>query len=164
MSVFNKPWGQILTFVIAALIVNVVSYALHIYGKRIHHGSYTHNKLIPPGFVIAIIWVVLFGFFGYAHYLTYTAHGGWCVASVAIIVFAVYCLLYPFLVAHSEKRARLMNYIAFVLAFVVGLLVLEQSQTAFYYLIPVIAWTGYINFVDMMHINEHCMMDGVKIV
>jgi tryptophan-rich sensory protein len=86
------------------------------------------------------------------------------VASVVIIVFAVYCLLYPFLVSGSEKRARLMNYIAFVLAFVVGLLVLEQSQTAFYYLIPVIAWTGYINFVDMIHINEHCMMDGVKIV
>ena len=164
---FNSAWSQILLFVGICLIVNIVSWYFRMWNtKGMEYSKYGHNKLLPPGFLIGLIWPVIFGFFGYAHYLTYSANkskehpnGNHSVASVSIIVYAVYCLLYPFLVNNYapgfEHRARILNFFALIFAFIVGILVLQKSQTAFYYIIPVIVWTGYVNLADYIYINQN---------
>ena len=155
---FNTPWSQILLFVAVCLLIWIVSW----YGGFYNYPK-CRNPYLPPGFIIGLVWPVLFGFMGYAHYLTYEANksedhpgGDHSVASVAIIVFAAWCLLYPFLMNRSEQYARILNYISLIVVFVLALLVIKKSQTAFYYLIPVIAWIAYVNLADFIHINQIC--------
>lgn len=152
-------WTQIAIFVSAAILVNLVAWYFKLWKNAYPECK---NSFLPPGWFIGLVWPILFGFFGYAHYLTYKAgksdeidsEGGYSAASIAIIVFAVFCLLYPFLVNHSYKRARILNLLSFVLAFVVGILVIQVSEDAFWFLIPVIVWTGYVNLADYMHMNQ----------
>jgi tryptophan-rich sensory protein len=59
---------HILIPVISAIIMNGIIYALHL--NKIN--SKELNKLyIPPGYIIGIIWTILFALLGYVHYLLY---------------------------------------------------------------------------------------------
>jgi tryptophan-rich sensory protein len=100
------------------------------------------NPLIPPGYVIAVIWTVLFGLMGYTHFLLKNANS---LASWGIVVLIVFCLLYPLITGLRVKSGLLMNLASLILSFGVALLVIQESVYAFYWLIPLLAWTIYVN-------------------
>ena len=126
-----------------------------------HNNSFKYNSLLPPGWMIGLIWTIIFGFLGYAQYLVMKDNNKWTLGSIAIIVVAVFCLLYPVLIYLGargdpdkyEKYARLINLLALILAFVLGLLVIRESEGAFLFLLPLIVWASYVNLADSIYMN-----------
>lgn len=146
-------WIQILIFVAAALVANLL---LFIYGWRGGY-SYTKSPLLPPGWMIGLIWMVLFGFFGYAHYLVYKK-SGFCVASIAIIVVALFCLLYTLIIYYKPEYMKLLNMLSLILAFTLGIIVFAENEDAFWWLIPLIVWSSYVNLSDSVACVRCSMM------
>lgn len=141
-------WIQILIFVVVALVANLF---ILIFGWGGGVKSYK-SPLLPPGWLIGIVWVVLFGFFGYAHYLLYK-ESGFSVASIAIIVVAVFCLVYTLVAYRKPQYMRLMNMFSLILAFTLGILVFAENEDAFWWILPLIVWTSYINLIDCVIYN-----------
>jgi len=156
-----NPWIIIGIYVIVCVLANLVLWGGAIrYGKNLNN-TFGRNPLLPPGWAIGLIWVVIFGFFGYSTYLLLKENSRFTLASISIIVVAVYCILYPVIihfasrgdVNRNEKVARMVNFIALILAFTLGLLVIRESEVAFLYILPLIVWASYINFADSVYMN-----------
>jgi tryptophan-rich sensory protein len=153
---FNGVWSQILIFAAAAVVFNILWFVFQWYRKS-GAMEYKRNKLIPPGWFIAIVWVVLFGLLGYSHWLVRDANEGKAsLASIAIIVVGVWCLLYPiFVYLVGYKYVRLVNLLSLIVVFTLGLIIITESEKAFYWTIPLIFWNAYINFADSMYCSNN---------
>lgn len=119
-----------------AIIVNLLIYALGIVPSN------PKNKMIPPGYIVGSIWVVLFGLLGYIHYLL---GNDYSYASVSIYVFIGYSLSYPFLT--RLENIDIFNKMAWVLAFLCSLLLYYENRELIPYIIPLLAWVTYVNIV-----------------
>lgn len=125
--------------IIIAIIVNSI-----IYSSGVNIDSNKDNiKMLPPGYVIAIIWIIILGLLGYANYLVRNSF-----ASFIIIIAIVYCLLYPFL-TNKYKKLNISNKTFDSLALAIAILVcfmcyLQDSKTI-YYTLPFVIWTLYVN-------------------
>lgn len=142
---FNNPLVHILTPIILAIIVNGIVFGLKFYknGPR--------NPLLPGGGIIGFIWIVIFGLLGYSHYLLYNLRNKPTLGSVCIILFIIFSLCYPFLTGGlKQNNALLLNLLTLILAFSIGLIVIVESKKAFYYLMPLLLWASYVNYVDAM--------------
>ena len=109
--------------------------------------STTSKKYLPPGYVIGLIWTLLFATLGFVHYKLYTLKNRANYGSMSIVFFICFSLLYP---AINEKHANFMNLVSLILSFVVSLVVLMYSKTIVLYLIPLLVWVSYVNLV-MLH-------------
>jgi tryptophan-rich sensory protein len=156
-----SPWWFVLIFAGIALVVNILMYYIGVYGSGKRKGVYAYNKYLPPGFMIGIIWIVIFGCLGYSFYLSYVGDPDllynkefprkWSQATILTIVVASYCMLYPFLtIVVDEKYYQLLNFIALIMAYALGIVVIQEYVAAFWYVLPLIAWTTYICFADIM--------------
>lgn len=137
----SNPAYHVLVPILLAVVMNgwIYSVGLNKYSK-----SERKNPLIPPGYVIAVIWTFLFGLMGYTHYLLGNFRS---VASWALVGLIGFCLSYPLITGLRANSGLLMNLAALVLSFIVALLVIQESVYAFYWLIPLLAWTIYVNAV-----------------
>jgi tryptophan-rich sensory protein len=112
---------------------------------------------LPPGYVIGIIWVLLFGLLGYAYARLLVDDAAATVARWAIIVTVAYCLAYPFLTRGFDPQiSRAFNKGALVFAIGTSLAVwhatkrLHQTRAAaLYCTLPLLAWVAYVNLVDL---------------
>ncbi len=155
-----EAWVVILIGVSIAIVANIIYYATGVYslGKG-KPGMYGRNKLLPPGFMIGLIWVGVFASLSYAFYLAYTGDpyvgktepDKWNAANIAIIVVASYCLLYPFLSTVMNQRYEVvLNLLALLMAAVLAIIVVEQCVAAFWYVLPLLAWCSYVVFADVI--------------
>lgn len=129
---------HILTPIIAACILNA-----YIYLMQWNKQPQPPNKFLPPGYIIAIVWIIILGLLGYTHYLVYPS-----AASYTIIFAILYCLAYPFLTSGLQaSRADIYNALSFIIATVVLIIVCVQKYDAFVYTIPFVLWTSYVNVV-----------------
>jgi len=160
---FNTPLSLILLFSLVCLAVNIIFYYLGWYGNG-KKGIYKYSKFLPPGFLIGIIWIAIFGSLGYSFYLAYTGpptldESGnpvkWNESCIAIVIVASYCLFYPFITMVLNNRyVQLLNLIALFMAFALGIIVIQENVAAFWYILPLIVWTSYISFSDVMQYIE----------
>jgi tryptophan-rich sensory protein len=135
----SNPLVHVLIPIVLAFAMNGWIYYV---GLNKYSKSERSNPYIPPGYVIAVIWTLLFGLMGYTHYLLGNANSA---ASLAIVALIAFCLAYPLLTGLREKSGLLLNLMALVLSFSVSLLVIQESVYAFYWLIPLLLWTIYVN-------------------
>lgn len=135
---------HILAPIIAASIINAIIY-LSGWSNEQRADNY-QNKLLPPGYVIAIVWVIILGLLGYAHYLVFPSY------SSAILVLAIlFCLAYPFLTSGLRKeRSDMYNLISLIFAIAVMISVGRQKIKAIYFTIPFVIWTTYVNIVTRL--------------
>jgi tryptophan-rich sensory protein len=142
----NNPLVHILTPIILAIIVNGIVFSMKFYknGPR--------SPLLPGGGIIGFIWIVIFGLLGYSHYLLYNLKQRPNLGSICIILFIIFSLCYPFLTGGLKMNnvSLLLNLITLIFAFSIGLIVIVESKKAFYYLIPLLLWASYVNYVDAM--------------
>lgn len=146
-------WAQILLFIAVALVANAFIYFMRYYSWN--NPYYVKSPLLPPGFIIGIIWVVLFGFFGYSHYLVFKETGTWTVANIAIILVAVFCLFYLTIVYYRPEYTKFLNCASLILAFTLSILVFNESEAAFWWLIPFVAWSAYVNLADSLILHRY---------
>ena len=132
-----------------ALAMNGWIYAI---GLNKYSQRDTENPLIPSGYIIAIIWTILFGLMGYTHYLLHNANS---VASWSLVGLIGFCLAYPLITGLQVKSGLLLNLAALVLSFVVSMLVLKESVYAFYWLIPLLVWTIYVNAAFVIQCSNY---------
>lgn len=156
----------IFLFVLVAVIVNTFSY---VYGwsktgSQSDRWNIYQNKLVPPGFAIGFFWIAIFGFLGYSFYLLVRENdGNLTVGSIFVLGYGIFALAYPWLTWKTrEKNANVINYISVVLAFVVSLVVITEYTEAFYYLLPLLVWTVYINLTDAIMYRNMMVRDAAK--
>ena len=138
---------SILIPIIAAIMMNGIIYT---FGLNKQYDKSIINPYIPPGYVIGTIWVVILGLLGYSHYLLYKLNNRISFTSLFLIFVILFCISYPLITWLKQKSESLLNLITLILAFILGMLVLIESKYIFIYIIPLIAWTTYINIVYVM--------------
>lgn len=105
------------------------------------------KRYIPPSWLIAAIWIVIFGSLGYVNFLVRKdALAAWSVK--ALIGF---CALYPFLTRGlAADRSRFYNTVALLMAlFVAASVARLRIPRASWVLVPLLAWVAYVNLVPV---------------
>ena len=103
-------------------------------------------KLLPPGYVVGTLWVVLFGTLGYLHHLLYR-EGGWSTACQSIEAFFLYSLSYSVFVNYKPTLSKALNLFAFAAAFVVALFVAKEKWAYVGYMVPLLLWGFFVNCI-----------------
>ena len=136
-----KPLLHILAPIIAAGGINAYIY-LNGWNND-DKKNIPRNQYLPPGYVIAIVWILILGLLGFAHYLTYFSY-----ASVVILLAIIYCLAYPFLTSGLQMtNSAFYNFMAFLMATLVAVSAYSKKQMAAVYTLPFVIWTLYVNIV-----------------
>ena len=142
----NKPFIHIFFPIILIIILNLIRY---LFGINIQiEKSKKPNKLFPPGYIIGIIWLIIFGLLGYAHYLIYMLKNGFSFASLSIVFMLLFSISYPFLIRLGFKIGLIINLITLILSFILGIIIIIESKYIFLYIIPLLLWASYVNIVD----------------
>jgi tryptophan-rich sensory protein len=114
-----------------------------------------YRRLLPPGYIIGIIWIIIFGFLGYVNYLIYTQNDKKITFTSLFIYFVIiFCLMYPLITGLTVKGGLLMNLISLILAFILGIVIIIQSKYAFLFVIPLILWSSYVNIVTIYNVQN----------
>lgn len=142
----NK-YTHILTPIILACIVNIIIYknGWNMKSKK----EYT-KTLLPPGYIIAIVWNVILGLLGYLHYLLWSFNNKKSsLASFSIILFVLFCLSYPFLTELDPSKGFTLNLLTLIFAIILAIIVFNSTKNIKYliYLMPLLLWSIYVNYV-----------------
>lgn len=176
-SVPNKfpLWAHMLVPMVLAAIVNGILYVLQKHrGKGIYHENRLvkeetllvnqkqisvtlkcpADRMLPPGYVIGIVWIVLFGFLGLAHGLL--THRNQSLQSWAMALLIFVCLLYPFYTLNFEARyVTYANLGTFVFASLVSLAVAYgHNMVALLSTVPLLLWLAYVKLIDTVRAAE----------
>lgn len=136
---------HVLVPVVLVVVVNVIVYRLG-WADRDKNAK-CRSRALPPGWVIAVIWVLLFACLGYVHYLVRNRP----VAAWAVVAFLAYAIVYPFATGGLQggERARILNQVAAILAYGTAVLVAREAGQgrALLVLLPLLVWVSYVNLV-----------------
>jgi tryptophan-rich sensory protein len=156
----NNPLYHVLIPVLLALSMNSIIYIFGINkiseqkdkqkDTQKDKQNSEYFKLFPPGYVIGIIWTIIFGLLGYAHYLMYKLKDRINIGSVSIVLVIIFCLLYPVITSLKFTYGLLLNLITLIISFVLGFIIILESKYIFLYIIPLIVWASYVNVVDTL--------------
>ena len=112
----------------------------------------TELSFLPPGYMIGIIWTILFALLGYVHFLLYNIRQETNYGSISVVFFIIFSLTYPVIQAINQKYAYLFNLISLILSFMVGYIVMMYSKNIFLYMIPLLIWLSYVNLIVLCNI------------
>ena len=138
----KPPYVYVLTPIVAACIVNAI-----IYTRGWQNNSVIERSpLLPPGYIIASVWIVLLGLLGYAYYLSSSA-----VSKTSIVIMVLYCLAYPFATAGLRmNNSRLLNTITLIMVALLLPIVSAFDIRALKFIIPLWAWASFVNITDAL--------------
>lgn len=138
----KSGWTWLIHLAVPIILAGLLNAYIYLQGWN-KNQSDTDRKGLPPGYVIAVVWIIILGLLGYTHFMVYPS-----VTSVFIILAILYCLAYPFLTSGLQNaRAGIYNAIAFMIAVLVFLFVYNKDWKASLYTIPFLLWTAYVNVV-----------------
>lgn len=142
---FQSPILYILAPIILACITNFIIFRYKWNKQKI-------NPYLPPGYIIGIVWIIIFGFLGYTFYLLLNKNKKFTIGLLALILMLIFCLLYPFFTQgfNNEYISRFLNILTFIFSIIVGLIVFSEYKSAFLYIIPLILWSLYVNVSDLL--------------
>ncbi len=135
--------------VAVALAVNAIVFGL---GWDRANDAQAQPPLAPPGVIVGIVWIVLFGAMGAARYAVVASgrrtarRDAW--ALVALIAF---CAVYPLYTRGLAdlRIATLGNLATLAAALVVAALVRRDSPRAVYLILPVAAWVSFATYLTV---------------
>jgi len=143
----NSVYMHILTPVLAASLMNGL-----IFSQKWNITTY-RNPYIPGGGIVGIVWLVLFALLGYVHFKLYMQNNKkFSNACITLILFFLYSLAYPVLTAFSGNPLvfTALNLGAFFFALVIAAQVFDENSDLIPFVIPLIAWTSYVNVVTLL--------------
>ena len=142
----NSVYTHIAAPILAAVVTNGIVYSQKLPITR------TKNPNIPPGGIVGLVWMVLFGILGYVHFKLYSRAGNKLSdGCIIILLFLLYSLAYPFLTSSSENPNVffVLNLGALLFAAAITTKVYQEDSGLVPYLIPLLLWTGYVNLVTV---------------
>jgi len=142
-----SPIYYILFPILLTIILN-----LFIFIFKLNKNPIKINPYLPPGYIIGLIWIIIFGFLGYAYYLLINKNKTYNLGSMSIIILWIFCLLYPFLTNGFSNKyiSTILNILTLFFSLIVGLIVFLESKYIFLYLLPLIFWATYVNIVTLL--------------
>ena len=132
--------------VFCAIAMNGILYTFHLNGKK--------PMYLPPGYIIGIVWTIIFALLGYVHYQLYKLNNRPNYGSASVVFFILFSLAYPLMNAIDEKYGHFLNLISLILSFIVSLIVITYSTHIFLYLIPLLVWVSFVNLIVLYHILQ----------
>jgi tryptophan-rich sensory protein len=134
---------HVLTPVGLGLFMNGLIYYFRMSSEQ--RKTQTKNKWIPPGYVVGIIWMILLGCMGMAHYLlSKVSHSEFALWSIDFLI--LFSVLYPVLTGLKDNDYFWLRMSLFITVGV-SYVVYSYSLRAFYYLIPLNLWVIYVNLL-----------------
>jgi tryptophan-rich sensory protein len=142
----NSVILYILFPIILGIIINIIIFVF-----KLNKNKYTVNPLLPPGYVIGLIWTIIFGLLGYTFYLLLKKNNKLDLSCYAIIFILIFCLLYPFLTnGFSNKNISIiLNLLTLLIAIIGTIIVFNQSKYISLFMIPLIIWATYVNIITI---------------
>jgi tryptophan-rich sensory protein len=149
MTIPIESYKFILTPILFAMIVNIVIYS---FGLN-KYATITKSKYNSKyGGVIGIIWMIIFGFIGYAYYLLYKESNKYfTIGTVSIILFLIFSLSYPIITNSFTQYIDILNMLSLFLAFILTIIVCNEywkstkSIKILIYMTPLLAWLLFVN-------------------
>jgi len=142
----SSVYIHILTPIVAALLMNGI-----IFSQKWNIAKYKNsNPWIPPGGIVGLVWIVIFALLGYVHYRLYSGNrNASTIASITIVLFILYSLAYPILTSFSSDKNTffILNVGALLFAAVTTAQVYQENASLLPYMLPLMAWTTYVNIV-----------------
>jgi tryptophan-rich sensory protein len=134
--------------ILAALIINYIIYYKGWSERYKKDDKEKEIELLPPGYIIGLIWMILFGLLGYINYRLYKLKNKINFGNILVVFFILFSLAYPFLTfGLNKKYGLLLNYVTLLLSFILSLVIVLYSIKIFMYLIPLLLWVFYVNYV-----------------
>ena len=125
---------------IPILLAIIVWVYVYVYYKNSNNTKNYKIKYLPDGYIVGIIWLIIFGFLGYSTYILKNN-----ISSYLIILTLLYCLSYPFLTINLNiKESYKYNVIAFIIASFTYLFVFFENKYASTFIIPLLIWSSYV--------------------
>jgi tryptophan-rich sensory protein len=149
MAISKESYKFILVPIIFAILVNIVIYKFRL-NKNVpkEYSKYSFKY----GSVIGIIWMIIFGFIGYAYYLLYKESNKYfTTATISIILFFIFSLSYPIVTNRFTQLVDILNMISLFLAFILTIIVCNEywrstkSIKILIYMLPLLAWLLFVN-------------------
>ena len=133
--------------ILAALSMNYIIYYKG-WSERNKKDDKIENELLPPGYIIGFIWMILFGLLGTINYKLYKLKNKINYGNILVVFFILFSLAYPFLTnGLNKKYGLLLNYVTLLFSFILSLVIVLYSIKIFMYLIPLLLWVFYVNYV-----------------
>ena len=149
----ENPIVHIAFPIICAIIMNVIIYSFK-WNVRTSEGK-INNPLIPPGYIVGSVWIIIFGLLGYVHYLLYKQNNGVSFVSISVVCFFIFCLLYPVLTSGlSKQNANMLNLLTLILSFSLAIVLVKTLPSTFKYIIPLLLWASYVNITDAIQCSK----------
>lgn len=109
------------------------------------------SKYLPPGYVIGIIWTLLFALLGFIYENIDSKKNKNNSSKIVIVLFLIFCILYgPLTKGKSPMFVKKYNYLTFVFLGLMTYVIKDSVPNYIYYLIPFYMWIGYINYLTLM--------------
>ena len=133
-----------------AILMNGLVYGLNIVRREPKKDSKRDTIILPPGYIIGIVWIIIFGFLGYAHYLLYKIKNKLSWQCYLLEIFVLFCVSYPVVTQFKKNESTIMNYVSLLFSFIIALVIMNVSLKIFWYLIPLLLWISYVNLYTIV--------------
>lgn len=155
-SIPHESYKFILAPILLAIFCNIILYALGWSNKKNVKPATENNKFSKYGYIIGIIWTIIFGFIGYTYYLLYKESNKYFTpATIAIILYLIFSLSYPFTTSRFTQFTDILNVISLLLACILIIIVgyeywigsNKKSLKIVLYLMPLFLWLLFVNII-----------------
>lgn len=156
VNIPSESYKFILAPILLAIFINIILYAFGLSNRTSVKMSSTtlNNKFAKYGYLIGIIWTIIFGFIGYTYYLLYKESNKYFTpGTIAIILYLIFALSYPFATSRFTKLTDILNVISLLFAFILIIIVgneywiasKKKSLKIVFYLMPLLVWLLFVN-------------------
>jgi tryptophan-rich sensory protein len=149
MGLIKESYKFILIPIIFAVIVNIIIYRFEL-NKSVVKKNPKYN--FKYGYIIGIIWMIIFGFIGYAYYLLYKESNKYfTTGTISIILFLIFSLSYPIITNKYTQFVDILNVVSLFLSILLTIIVCNEyrkstkSMKILIYMLPLLAWVLFVN-------------------
>jgi len=141
-------WLSVILPVIAVLIGNAIIFAT---GSGNDEPAYYTQPLSPPGWVVGIIWLIIYPMWGAARWYARQTGLAGVRTSRWLLALMVWGLIYPIVTSTPNLPVSVAaNFASLALAIMTAWQVRRVSKRAFALIVPSIVWLGFANVLGWM--------------
>jgi tryptophan-rich sensory protein len=128
---------------IVALVVNMIIFATGLNNRPPRPGS-----ILPPGWLVGLIWILVFLCFGYVHTYLSMTYSFFSPPAFSIFCLMLYCIVYPFVTGLDPENGLILNTLTLIFSALVSSLVVFYEQSLYVWMLPSVLWSSYVVFSD----------------
>lgn len=144
-------WLLLIGFIVACNLIGAVG-SIWTSSDRSWYDGINKPSFTPPGWIIGLVWTVLFTLMGIALYFVWVAPSS-NIRTIALILFGIqfiFNLLWSYLFFGMNNPFASLIEIFFLLIFILvtGIYFYYVNKFAGYLLIPYFIWVGFASFLN----------------